>query len=68
MTSTQGDRDVIIFGGLGPVSRKSRELFRPEKPFIKVQPAYSVKLVFLFCKGNKNKNNCKVACLETSSF
>ena len=29
---------------LGPVSRKSRELFGPEKPFIKLRPAYSVKL------------------------
>ena len=32
--------------GLGPVSRKSRELFGPEKPFVKLRPAYSVKLVF----------------------
>ena len=31
---------------LWPVSRKSRELFGPEKPFIKLRPAYSVKLVF----------------------
>ena len=31
---------------LGPVSRKSRELFGPEKPFVKLRPAYSVKLVF----------------------
>ena len=30
----------------GPVSRKSRELFGPEKPFVKLRPAYSVKLVF----------------------
>ena len=32
--------------GLGPVSRKFREVFGPEKPFVKLQPAYSVKLVF----------------------
>ncbi|XP_044170524.1 uncharacterized protein LOC122954532 [Acropora millepora] len=31
---------------LGPVSRKSRELFGPEKPFIKLRAAYSVKPVF----------------------
>ena len=31
---------------LGPVSRKSRELFGPEKRFVKLRPAYSVKLVF----------------------
>ena len=42
MTSAQGDRDVIFFSGLEPVSRKSRELFGPEKPFVKVQPAYSI--------------------------
>ena len=34
--------------GLGPVSRKSRELFGPEKPFVKLRPAYSVKLVFSY--------------------
>ena len=32
----------------GPVSRKSRELFRPYKPFEKLRPAYSVKLVFSY--------------------
>ena len=34
--------------GLGPVSQKSRELCGPEKPFVKVRPAYSVKLVFSY--------------------
>ena len=39
---------------LGPVSRKSRELFGPEKPFVNVRPAYSVKLVFSYVvKGIK---------------
>ena len=33
---------------LGPVSRKSGELFGPETPFVKVRPAYSVKLVFSY--------------------
>ena len=32
----------------GPVSRKSRELFGPEKPFLKLPPAYSVKPVFWY--------------------
>jgi len=30
----------------GPVSRKSRELFGPEKPVIKLQSAYFEKLIF----------------------
>ena len=32
----------------GPVSRKSRYLLEPEKPFIKLRPTYSVNLVFLY--------------------
>ena len=38
-------------GQQGPVSRKSRELFGPEKPFVKLRPAYSV--------------NCKAGLLRT---
>ena len=37
---------VCYQSDLEPVSRKSRELFGPEKLFVKVRPAYSVKLVF----------------------
>ena len=45
---------------LGPVSRKSRELFGPEKPFVKLRPAYSVKLVFSYVvKGIKIKITAK---------
>ena len=33
---------------LGPVSRKSRNLFGLEKPFVKLRPAYSAKLVFKY--------------------
>ena len=33
---------------LGPVSRKSRKLFGPEKPLVKLRFAYSVKLVFSY--------------------
>ena len=44
----------------GPVSRKSRELFGPEKPFVKLRPAYSVKLVFSYVvKGIKMKITAK---------
>ena len=45
---------------LGPVSQKSRELCGPEKPFVKVRPAYSVKLVFsCVVKGIKTKITAK---------
>ena len=38
----------------------SRELFGPEKPFIKLRPAYSVKLVFSYVvKGIKIKITAK---------
>ena len=44
----------------GPVSRNSRELFGPEKPFVKLQPAYSVKLIFSHVvKGIKIKMMAK---------
>ena len=44
----------------GPVSRKSRELFGPEKPFVKLRPAYSVKLVCSYVvKGIKIKITAK---------
>ena len=46
--------------GLWPVSRKFRELFGPEKPFVKLRPAYSVKLVFSYVvKGIKIKITAK---------
>ena len=45
---------------LGLVSRKSRKLFGPEKPFVKLLPAYSVKLVFSYVvKGIKIKITAK---------
>ena len=45
---------------LGPVSRKPRELFGPEKPVVKLRPAYSVKLVFSYVvKGIKVKITAK---------
>ena len=39
---------VVSNCGHGPVSRQSRELFGSEKPFVKLRPAYSVKLVFSY--------------------
>ena len=45
---------------LGPVSQKSRKLCGPEKPFVKVRPAYFVKLVFSYVvKGIKTKITAK---------
>ena len=45
---------------LGPVSRKSRKLFGPEEPFVKLRPVYSVKLVFSYgVKGIKIKITAK---------
>ena len=44
----------------GPVSRKSRKLFGSEKPFLKLRPPYSVKLVFSYVvKGIKIKITAK---------
>ena len=49
------------FKGLGPVSRKSRKLFGPEKSFVKLRPAYSVKLVFSYVvKGINIKITAKL--------
>ena len=45
---------------LGPVSRKSREHFGPEKLFVKSRPTYSVKLIFSHVvKGIKIKITAK---------
>ena len=47
-------------GGQGPVSRKSRKLFGPVNPFLKLRPAYSVKLVFSYVvKGIRIKITAK---------
>ena len=53
----------------GPVSRKSRKLFGPEKPFVKLRPAYSVKLVFSYVvKGIKIKITAKFRASRRLSF
>ena len=47
-------------GTLGPVSRKSRKLSGSEKPFVKLRPTYSLKLVFSYVvKGIKIKITAK---------
>ena len=53
----------------GPVSRKSRKLFGPEKPSVKLRPAHSVKLVFSHdVKGRKIKTTSKFRVLERLRF
>ena len=53
----------------GPVSRKSRKLFKPEKPFVKLWPAYSVKLVFSYVvKGIKIKITARFRAARRLSF
>ena len=56
-------------GNQGPVSQKSREHCGPEKPFVKVRPAYSVKLVFSYVvKGIKTKITAKFRALRRLRF
>ena len=48
---------------------KVPKLFRQEKPFVKLRPTYSVKLVFSnVVKGITKQNNSKISWLETPSF
>ena len=54
-----------------PEARFSKvpKLFRPEKPFVKLRPTFSVKLVFSnVAKRITKLNNCKIWWLETPSF
>ena len=61
--------EIAWNGGLGPVSRKSRELFGPEKPFLKLPPAYSVKPVFWYnVKGILFKLTAKFRASRRLSF
>ena len=43
-------------------------LKRPEKPFVKLRPAYSVKLVFSYVKGIKIKKTAKFRDTEHLRF
>ena len=54
---------------LACVSQKTRKLYEPEKPFIKLRPAYSVKLVFLqVVNGIKIKITAKFCDTEHVRF
>ena len=54
---------------LGPVSRKSRKLFGPEKSFVKLRRAYSVKRVFSYVlKGIKIKTTVKLLASKRLRF
>ena len=61
MTLIKGGVDLRVFTcTLGPISRKARKLFGPEKQFVKLRSAYSAKLVFSYViKGIKIKINAK---------
>ena len=55
-----GPKSFGTFEKQRPVSRKSRKLFRPEKPFVELRPANSEKLVFSYdVKGIKIKLTAK---------
>ena len=59
----------VLFAILLPVSRKSRKLFGPEKPFLKLRLANSVKLVFSYVvKGRKIKITAKFRALRRLRF
>ena len=48
---------------------KVPRIFRARKAIRKTTTSLFCKAgLFICCKGNKNKNNCKVSCLETPSF
>jgi len=46
VATEMGPKSLETFEKQRPVFRKSRKLFGPEKPFVKLRLAYSVKLVF----------------------
>ena len=60
--------NIINLTGV-PVSRKSGKFFGPEKSFVKVRPAYSVKLVFSYVvKGIKIKITAKFSASRRLRF
>ena len=55
--------------GPWPVSRKSRKLFGPKKPFLKPRLAYPIKLVFSYVvRGRKIKITAKFCGLRRLRF
>ena len=66
---TSSENIALSCTDLGPVSRKSRKLFGPEKPFVKLRPAYSAKLVFSYVvKGIKIKITAKFRASRCITF
>ena len=58
-----------IFQSSGARFSKVPGTFRARKASRKTMTCLFCKAcLFICCKGNKNKNNCKVSCLETPSF
>ena len=51
---------LISFTHQGPVSRKFQKLFKPEKPYVKIRPSYSVKLIFSYVKKYKTIMTAKI--------
>ena len=55
-----GKLNTQLLSCQAPVSQNSRKYLGPEKPFVKLPPAYSVKLEFLYVtKGIKTKITAK---------
>mgnify|MGYP007094288834 CR=1 FL=1 len=64
-------RMSLPFAGMIPRARFSKvpRTFRTRKVIRKTTTCLFCKVGLLICcKENKNKNNCKVSCLETLSF
>ena len=68
-TASQNERVGVLWTAFRARFSKVPELFGHEKPFVKLRPAYSVKLVFSdVVKWKKNQNNCRISWLEMPSF
>ena len=66
--SSEKFRDVREKGPRGPFL-ESPENFSGQKAIRNTPTCLFCKAVFFICcKGNNNKNNCEVSCLETPSF
>ena len=53
----------------GACFSKVPRTFRARKAICKTMTClFCIAGLFICCKGNKSKNNCKVSCLETLSF
>ena len=67
--STNGVESEIETRSASPIPESPESLLGPEKPFVKLRPAYPVKLVFLkMYKRNKHLSKCEVSCLEMPFF